>query len=123
VKVPSLYSPTGDIELDPRQLILTGFYATAFLLGVLQTNSSNSLLHWLASVLIALFAASWCVVDARRRGKPLLSIVQLIIFVTWVIAVPVYLIATRNVRGFGYALLHAIGFMLIASAGSLVYLQ
>lgn len=119
----SANSAAGDIALDPRPLVLTGFYVTALLFGVLQTNSSNSLLHWLSSLLIALLATSWCAVDARRRGRPLLSIVQLVILVTWVISVPVYLIATRSVRGFGYALLHAIGFMLTVSAGSLVYLQ
>ena len=51
----------------------------------------------------------WCVVDSRMRGSPIVQSLHWIIFFTWPLAAPVYLIWSRKLRGLGWCLLHAIG--------------
>jgi len=68
--------------------------------------------YWIVSLLMASTAAMWVVFDARYRGKPLVRIVQLIVMGLWPIAVPIYLIATRGVRGLAWTILNLVGLVL-----------
>jgi hypothetical protein len=101
---------------DFRPLFVAGLYGVAAFSGFAQAISENSLVYYLVAMLLSCFATAWCVVDARRRGKPLLPVLQMITFFTWPIAVPIYLISTRKWRGLAYALVHAIGLYVVMLA-------
>ena len=98
---------------DFRPLLVAGLYGVAAFWGFAQAVSENSLIYYLVAMLLSCFATAWSAVDARRRGKPLLPVLQMITFFSWPIAVPIYLIATRKWRGLAYALLHAIGLYIV----------
>jgi len=104
------------MRLDTHRMLLVGIYACAAFWGAVQVLSSNTLVILLGSVLFALLVTGWCVVDARKLGKPMLPVVQMIMFFTWPIAVPIYLIWTRGFRGLGYTLLHAAGLYAVMAA-------
>jgi hypothetical protein len=94
---------------DYRWLLIAGFYVSTFLSGIIQAASHNALVYYLSALLMACSATGWCVADARRRGKQLLPVVQLIALLFWFVAVPVYLLASRGWRGLGWIVLNAIG--------------
>jgi hypothetical protein len=60
-------------------------------------------------VAMASIATMWCVVDSRIRGFPLVNSSHWVIFFTWPIAVPIYLIYSRRLYGLGLVILHGIG--------------
>ena len=74
-------------------------------------------LSFLFAVVMASCAACWAVSDARDRGKPMLHILQLFVFLFWPIAVPIYLVATRGFRGVGVTVANAVGLMLMVCVG------
>jgi len=94
---------------DFRRLLLAGLYGVAAFSGFADALSVNALVYWLIALLWACFATAWCVADASRRGAPLLPVLQMIMFLLWPIAVPIYLVTSRGWRGLGYAVLHAFG--------------
>jgi hypothetical protein len=94
---------------DYRWLLVLGIYVAAALSGFTQALSNNALVYYLTALLLACSATGWCVVDARRRGRPLLPAVQLIALLLWFVAVPIYLLASRGWRGLGWALLNLVG--------------
>jgi len=51
----------------------------------------------------------WCIVDGRILRRPVLYSFYWLIFFFWPIALPAYLVWSRKWRGFGLALVHAIG--------------
>jgi hypothetical protein len=83
--------PCAVDHMDLRWLFVAGLYSLSALWGVVQSLSTNSALYMLSSLMFALLATGWCVVDARRRNRPLLSVVQMIMFLTWPLAVPICL--------------------------------
>ena len=97
---------------DLRWLIVVAIYGLSALWGVVQALNSNGLAAFLGSLLFALLTTGWCIADSRRRGRPLLSVLQMIMFFTWPVAVPIYLIASRGLRGVGYIFLHSLGMVL-----------
>src|SRR5262245_18668935 len=70
-------------------------------------------LQLLEGVAIAALVASWCQVDARERGGTIgkLQFVAIILFA--LIALPVYLVRTRGVRGFLSILLALLFYVLL----------
>jgi peptidoglycan/LPS O-acetylase OafA/YrhL len=93
---------------DYRWLIIVAFYISAAIAGMTQALSHNALVYYLSALLLACTAAGWCVVDARRRDNPLPWAVQLLAFLFWTIAVPIYLVVSRGWRGLGWAALNAL---------------
>ena len=90
-------------------------YVVQIVWGVMACFPLGGVWHWVYSLLLASLASSaamWVVLDARHRGKPLVSIVQLIVMVFWQIAVPIYLIATRGLSGLGWTILNLIGLVI-----------
>lgn len=68
--------------------------------GITQTLSvPPSGLLWLQAVLVASAASTWCTIDAAHRGKPLVRVLQMLLFFTWPIGVPVYLLMRESGRG------------------------
>jgi hypothetical protein len=90
--------------------LIACLYAIAALWGVTQARApDNDLLELLTAVSMPLAATLWTVNDARCRGEPLLHIVQIVMLFTWPLAVPIYLVRSRRLRGVGLAILHALG--------------
>jgi len=96
---------------------LVGLYASQVATGVMQCFPLSGAWYWILSLLMASMAAMWVVFDAQHRGKPLVSIVQLMAMALWPIAVPIYLIVTRGVRGLGWVVLNLLGLMIAICVG------
>lgn len=110
-----------------RRIMLVGLYLLAATWGAMQAVPlRNGLVFLLFSFLIASVATYLCVLDARILGRPIVQSVHWIMFVTWPIAVPIYLIYSRRLWGLALAVLHAIGLLMVATlafhlAGYLAY--
>ena len=57
----------------------------------------------------------FCVVDSRCRGKTLLRSFHWIIFFTWPVSVPIYLLCSRSIKGIGWAVLNVVLLLLMSS--------
>lgn len=57
---------------------------------------------------LSIAMVQFCIVDSRRRGKPLLHSFYWIIFFSWPFSVPVYWLWTRGIRGIIWAVLFVI---------------
>lgn len=99
----------GELRRDYRWILVGALYLMAGLGGVVQVISPGGLAAVLNALLFALFSTGWCVEDAYQRGTPLLPIIRKIVFFTWIVSVPIYLIWSRKWRGAGYVLLHTVG--------------
>ena len=70
-------------------------------------------------MMIASAATCWVVADSRVRGQPLLHILQLLTFMLWPIAVPIYVFSTRGIiNGIGWFVTHVVGLGLAVGLGS-----
>ena len=87
---------------------MLGLYVAQVAAGVTECFTLHGAVYWVFALLCACLIAMWVVFDAQHRGKPLVSIVQLIVFILWPIAVPIYLVTSRGVRGLGWLVLNAI---------------
>ncbi len=96
---------------------MVGLYVAQVALGAMQCFSLNGAWYWIVSLLMASTAAMWVAFDARHRGAPLINIVQLMVMGLWPIAVPIYLIATRGVRGLGWTILNFVGLVIASCFG------
>lgn len=103
-------SDTQSRRLRLALVICIYVMAAAWGLGPLIAHSpAGALLLILVTILLPSAMTGWCVVDARIARKPILHSLYFIIFFTWLLAVPIYLIKSRGLRGLGLALLHAFG--------------
>jgi hypothetical protein len=55
----------------------------------------------------------WCIVDSRIAERPVLRSFYWLIFFLWPIAVPIYLVWSRKLRGLGFVLLHFTGLCVV----------
>jgi hypothetical protein len=94
-----------------RWLLVAQLYIASLLWGIVQVFTQHAGLYFLFAIIMATASALWTVSDARSRGRPVLHIVQLFLFLFWPIAIPIYLVLSRGIRGFGWSLLHAVGLM------------
>jgi hypothetical protein len=97
-----------EAQVDYRRRLLAALYFVAAFYGAGLALSKNVIAYSCIAILIATLATAWCIADARRQGKPLLPALQMIMFFTWPVAGPVYLIASRELRGLLYAVVHTI---------------
>lgn len=69
------------------------------------------------AISFALSAAmvKFCVVDSRCRGNTLLLSFHWIIFFTWPVSVPIYLVCSRGIKGIGWAVLNVVLLLLMCS--------
>ena len=96
---------------------LVGFYVGQVVWGAMQCFTLVGVWYWFLSLLMASSAAMWVVFDAQHRGKPLVHIVQLMVMILWPIAVPIYLITTRGLRGLGWTILNIVGLLIASCVG------
>lgn len=94
---------------DQRWLLVVLIYAGMAMSGAMQLLTPHIGLQLLLRALLASAAALWVRFDAHQRERPMLPIVQFVVFLTWPLAVPIYLIATRGWRGLGWSALHSVG--------------
>jgi hypothetical protein len=92
---------------NSRRFLVLGLYLLVALWGVAQVRLLQ--LYLPSALAIAAIATCWAVLDARRNGAPVLHIVQFLMFFTWPVALPIYLIWSRGARGLDLALFHALG--------------
>ena len=91
-------------------LSVYGLFALAGCSDATQIESSPyTLTEAIASFACGIFTTSWAVSDSRKRGHPIVHILQLLMFLTWTVAIPIYLIWSRGWKGLGWAVLHCIG--------------
>ena len=67
------------------------------------------------SLALSAVMVKFCAVDSRCRGKTLLLSFHWIIFFTWPISVPIYLLCTRGIKGVGWVVLNIILLVLVCS--------
>lgn len=130
--VPSAASVGTASSVDSRQrfrLVVAMYLLTAAtsVLCVLRPEQ-QPLIRLLFHVSLASITTYWCVIDSRMRRSPIVRSLHWLIFFTWLIAVPIYLIGSRRLRGLGLVLLHAIGLFVASllayhAAGFLAYGQ
>ena len=63
-------------------------------------------------VTISFLMVQFCVIDSRIRGKPVLHSFRWMIFFTWPISVPIYLLWSRGVKGIGPTVLYVLSIIL-----------
>ena len=115
-------------EIRQRFVLVAALYlviAVGYVVAVLRPEAV-SVIRLVVSAAVATMAAYWCVVDSRVRGSPIVQSLHWIIFFTWPIAVPIYLVWSRRWWGLGLALAHGIGIYAVCLAayhltGYLVY--
>jgi len=64
----------------------------------------------------------FCTLDARLVGKVLPQLARIGIFIGWPLAVPIYLIWARRLKGLGLLLLHGFLMLVVSVASALVTL-
>jgi hypothetical protein len=110
-----------------RGIVLLSFYLLFATHGAIQVfPPGGGMVRVLLAVMAASLATYGCVVDSRIIGRPIVQSVHWIMFFTWPIAVPVYLIYSRRLRGFVLLILHGIGLIVVSTvafhlAGYLAY--
>ncbi len=98
------------------------FLVSGVLVGLLWYSSDADVvlrLQLLYAIAISLGFMWYCSADARLAGKPLLPLARIGIFILWPAGVPIYLLWTRRLRGFGRLLLHGLLLALIKVAATL----
>lgn len=99
---------TPKFETHLRRILLVQLYVLSFGWGMSQLLQ-HAWLGYLIQLLIPATGVLWAVSDARQRGRPILSIVQFMMVLTWAVTLPIYLMKSRRVRGFGWAVLNFFG--------------
>jgi len=92
---------------NSRILILLFYVSTALWAAGQIFFGQHIGISYLADITIALAPAVWFLNDIAKRGSPVPHILQPAILMAWPVVVPVYVIATRRLRGFWLVLIHA----------------
>ena len=103
---------TTSVQERLRHVLGFSLYCLAVVWSLIEVRYPISGVPYL--LFAAAFAVTmtyWCIVDSRVAGRPILHSFYWLIFLLWPIAVPIYLIWARGLRGLGFALLHAIGLL------------
>jgi len=102
------------IERSSVKIMVLCLYLLFAASGATQASPlRSSIAALLIHVMIACAATYWCVVDSRIMGRPIVQSIHWIMFFTWPISAPIYLIYSRGLRGLGFAMLHAIGLLVV----------
>lgn len=105
-------------DMEVRRLLVIGSCLLAVLAGMRHAAQVNTvLLAYLQPLLMATFAAYWCVVDARMRTRPMIPAVHVVLFCLWPLAVPIYLIVSRRWRGIGLILVVCLAWVALTWLG------
>ena len=101
-------------QWDRRNILVACLYLLIVISGVSRvTRPESGALTLVLWALTAWSATYWCVIDSRTMGRPIVQSLHWIIFFTWPIAAPVYLVSSRGLRGLGFAAMHAIALFIV----------
>lgn len=99
---------SGDRSTRLRNRLVVSLYLLVMALGVCQALWPHHALLCLGLGLACASTATLaCVVDAQIRGRPILTSLHFLIFITWTLAAPIYLVWSRGWRGGRLAVVHA----------------
>ncbi len=70
----------------------------------------------LMMIVMAMTATAWVTMDARKAGKPIIRSFHWVIFLTWPLAVPIFVIRSRRWVGLLLVLLHGAMLLLVYAA-------
>ena len=70
----------------------------------------------LLSLFTALVVTLLCITDSKVRGKPMVQAAQWIMFFTWPIAVPIYLVWSRGAKGLLILFGHIVALLVMVTA-------
>ena len=106
---------SGDTQIHLRRLLLVGLYflaaAGAFCQGL---RPDGGMLFFVFSLAFGCAMTGWCFVDSRILGRPIITSFHPLIFAAWPLAVPIYLVWSRKLRGFVLALVHAVALFVLS---------
>jgi hypothetical protein len=96
-----------------RRRFVLALYGLSVFWGIAyQFAADDARLEILGSMMFAMLATLWFVVDRTILGRPRILVLEMLFFITWPLAAFIHLVTTRGLRGFGYWLLHSIGLSL-----------
>ena len=100
-----------------RGIVLLNFYLLAAANGATQAfQPRGGMVGVVFAIMAASLATYGCVVDARIIGRPIVQSVHWIMFFTWPLAVPIYFIYSRRLRGVVLLILHGVGLVAVSNA-------
>jgi hypothetical protein len=117
----------NSVQERQRRILGLSLYALALVWGLINVRYPiTGVPYLLFAVAVASTITYWCIVDGHAAGHPILHSFYWLIFFLWPLAVPIYLLWARRLRGLGFALLHAIGLfgvclLAFLLAGYLIY--
>ncbi len=89
----------------PVFVYLIFLHVFAAIAGLHSVAGDANLVGYLLQLTFAILVVLTCAKDASARGRPIVSIVQLLMLLFWPIAGPVYLVYSRGWRGILWCLL------------------
>lgn len=99
---------TSLITWQMRVLSLLIFLTSVFIGKSYIFPAADDLSGILARFALGIEVVWWCVLQGRKRGRPITEGGMLILYMTWPVSVPVYLLYTQGLRGLGIAILGAV---------------
>jgi hypothetical protein len=106
---------------NPLTARRTTFVVVIYLLSVLWGAKSvfemDPRIRLVFSLALSVFVTQFCIVDSQIRGKPLLRSFHWLIFFTWPISVPIYLIRSRGVKRLHWVVIAVVGYIAASWAG------
>ena len=75
---------------------------------------------YVISLIIGILVTQFCILDAKILGKNLARSFYWLIFFTWPLAVPLYLMWSRGWKGLLWAFVHAFGLIVVIGISSAV---
>lgn len=92
-----------------KWLLLILLYSSFLMWGCVEILSSTTFLYLGICYFLASVAVQWAVLDAKERNEPILYSVQFIMLISWPVAMPIYLIYSRGLKGLGWCTVNIIG--------------
>jgi hypothetical protein len=105
---------------DLRWMLVAGIYLVWIMNGAVLALTADVGAAWILSVSAAALVVTWCIVDARRRGHPLVPMAQKLLLLNWPVGGPLYLVWSRSWWGLWLSLLHFFGYWVALFLGIIV---
>ena len=99
-----------------RTFLLVLVYFIVMMIGIAQGASTSALSperEYLYSFAFALVLTQVCIIDCKITGKPLLIFSYWLVFIFYIIAVPISVVRARGLRGLAYVVAHIVGMVLV----------
>lgn len=103
--------------ISRRRKVVFLVYILAFLQGFDCVFDPGRPVDALFALLFPIFMTYLCIVDSQIRGAPLIRSFHWLIFFTWPVSVPIYLIRAQGWKRLHWAVLSIGGFFLAALLG------